>query len=74
MRFIVFGICVALCCIEATMAVGYIKNTQFEECLDGKCSTMCKYGNLKLLPGTEEVNDGQCRKVQCNQDFSVIVK
>jgi hypothetical protein len=74
MKFIVVGLLVLLSFLEVANAVGYIQNTQFEECEGEKCTTMCKYENLKLLPGTEEVNDGKCRKVRCNADFSLIVK
>ncbi|KAG5672323.1 hypothetical protein PVAND_002457 [Polypedilum vanderplanki] len=53
----------------------YDENDQkIEECEGEKCQLMCKFENLKLLPGTEEVNDGKCRKVRCNADFSLVIK
>lgn len=74
MKIIFVGLLMLFSCLEFIDAVGYIQNTQIEECEGGKCAKMCKFENLKLLPGTEEVNDGKCRKVRCNPDFSVIVK
>jgi hypothetical protein len=74
MKFIVVCLLLILSCLELINAVGYIGNTKFEECEGGKCVSMCKFENLKLLPNTEEINDGKCRKVHCNADFSVIVK
>lgn len=76
MKFFIVGLLLFIGVFEFIDAVGYIQNTKIEDCSndDGNCSSMCQFENLKLLPGTEEVNDGKCRKVKCNHDFSVIVK
>lgn len=58
----------------AWSAVGYIKDTRGEYCESGNCVQVCNFENLKLIPGTEEVNDGKCRRVQCHQDFSVTIR
>lgn len=58
----------------ALAAVGFIQDTKSENCINGTCENVCLFENLKLAPGTEEVNDGKCRKIQCNQDFSVTVR
>lgn len=55
-------------------AVGFIANTKIDDCSSGNCISMCEFENLKLLPETEVVHDGKCRKVRCNKDFSIIVK
>lgn len=55
-------------------AVGFIKDTKSESCINENCENVCEFENLKLAPGTEEINDGKCRRITCNQDFSVTVR
>jgi hypothetical protein len=63
------------CVIGAALgAVGFIKDTKSQNCMNGNCENVCLFENLKLAPGSEEVNDGKCRKIQCHQDFSVTVR
>lgn len=61
-------------CFDTVCSVGYLQDTKIQDCSFGLCRDMCLYDNLKLLPDTEEVNDGKCRRVKCNTDFSVVVK
>lgn len=53
---------------------GYIENAKGEDCSSGKCVEVCSYDGLNLLPGTEQANDGKCRRVRCNKNFSVDIK
>lgn len=50
---------------------GYIDDTKAQDCSNGTCIDVCQFDGLSLLPGTEITNDGNCRRVRCNQDFSV---
>lgn len=58
----------------ALSAVGFIKDTKSENCINGNCENVCLFENLKLAPGTDEINDGKCRKIQCHQDFSLTIR
>lgn len=60
--------------VRSTLGVGFIKNAKGENCSDGICKEVCVFENIVLSPGTEEINDGKCRKIQCNHDFSVTIK
>ena len=65
---------VFLITFDFAYSVGFVHDSRIEDCSTGKCIEMCQYDNLKLLPDTEEVNDGKCRKIKCNSDFSVVIK
>ncbi|CAG9809418.1 unnamed protein product [Chironomus riparius] len=65
---------VFLIIIDFANSVGFVHDAKIEDCSTGQCIEMCQYDNLKLLPDTEEVNDGKCRRVKCNSDFSVVIK
>ena len=52
-------------------STGYIENAKGEDCSSGTCHEVCSYDGLNLIPVTEETDDGKCRRVRCNQDFSV---
>lgn len=56
---------------QKAAATGYIDDTKIEDCSSGTCVDVCQFEGLILLPGTEITNDGNCRRVKCNQDFSV---
>lgn len=49
---------------------GFIDDARGEDCSTGTCLEVCQYEGLNLLPGTEETNDGRCRRVKCNLNFS----
>lgn len=73
MRFLVFALLFVII-FESSNAVGFIRSAKTEICVDGNCKDVCVFENVELSPGTEEINDGKCRKIQCNLDFSVTVK
>ena len=73
MRILVFAL-LFVTIFDFSRAVGFIRNARTEICVDGNCKDVCVFENVELSPGTEEINDGKCRKVQCHLDFSVTVK
>lgn len=60
--------------VDCTHAVGYVNFAKGEKCSDGICQDVCIFENIELAVGEVEVNDGKCRKIQCNHDFSVTIK
>lgn len=72
--FVIFTLLVFLIVFDFVNSVGFVQDAKIEDCSSGTCLEMCEYDNVKLLPDTEETNDGKCRKIKCNSDFSVVIK
>lgn len=65
-------IIVSLCAIYGVSAsIGFIDDAKGQDCSSGTCIEVCQFDGLTLLAGTEIDNDGNCRRVRCNQDFSL---
>lgn len=62
---------VSLCVYGAAASIGFLDSTKSQDCSSGTCVEVCQYEGVKLLPGTEINNDGECRRVKCHQNFSV---
>ncbi|CAO1428464.1 unnamed protein product [Diamesa serratosioi] len=74
MKFITVILLFAFVWTLVSASSGYIENAKGEDCSSGNCVEVCSYDGLNLLPGTEEANDGKCRRVRCNKNFSVDIK
>lgn len=69
----VFLVVFACAIFNQVDSTGFIDDTRVEDCSSGTCTDICYFEGLSMLPGTEITNDGNCRRVRCNQDFSVQV-
>lgn len=48
-----------------------IPNTRAQGCVDGICGLHCAMGDVKIFPGDNLNQKGECRHLRCSSDFSI---